>query len=79
MRRTKNFHWNDERDSSGNYSWNQAIVAVLTDIRDEMQTLNGILTCPNFQDIPNKLDRIKRNTAKKTPVLRASRSLRVVR
>jgi hypothetical protein len=42
----------------------QAQLAVLMDIRVELQTLNRVLACPNFQAIPQTLKRISRNTAK---------------
>jgi hypothetical protein len=45
-------------------SWQQVEVAVLMDIRDELQRLNTLLRCPNFQQIPAHLETIKRNTAK---------------
>lgn len=40
-------------------------LAVLMDIRDEMQKLNAILHCPNFVQIPSILRQIDRNTKKK--------------
>lgn len=45
-------------------SWDQAGVAVLMDIRDELKQLNSIISCPNFIDIPRKLDAIRKNTTK---------------
>lgn len=41
-----------------------AIVAVLMDIRDELQRLNRVFACPNFLDVPRSLRRIAKNTAK---------------
>lgn len=41
-------------------TWEQASVAVLMDIRDELKTLNALLRCPNFIAIPQKLDAIRR-------------------
>lgn len=80
MRRTRNWQWNESPDKTGNYSWNQAIVSVLTDIREELQALNRTLQCPNFLAIPRKLDRIGRNTAKKRkPRVVGKPKLRVVR
>jgi len=40
-------------------------LAVLMDIRDELQALNRLLSCPNFVEIPFILREIKRNTRKK--------------
>lgn len=39
-------------------------VAVLMDIRDELQTLNNLLACRNFTGIPASLRAIQRNTKK---------------
>lgn len=47
-------------------------VLILSDIRREMRKLNAVLACPNFQDIPRKLDRISKNTAKPRKRKRAS-------
>jgi hypothetical protein len=44
--------------------WERVGIAVLMDIRHELQRLNGLLHCFNFMTIPSKLDRIGRNTAK---------------
>lgn len=80
MRRTRNWQWNEDPDSDGSRSWNQAIVSVLTDIREELQSLNAVLHCHNFMDIPHKLERIKRNTARKRkPKVVGKPKLRVVR
>jgi len=45
-------------------NWQGAQVALLMDIRSELRKLNGLLHCKNFIQIPGKLDRIGRNTAK---------------
>lgn len=45
-------------------SWEEVQVAVLMDIRDELQKLNNVLRCPNFMGIPWTLKRIASNTAK---------------
>lgn len=80
MRRTKNWQWNESPNEAGKYSWDQAIVSVLTDIREELQVINRTLQCPNFLAIPRKLDRIVRNTAKKRkPRVVGKPKLRVVR
>lgn len=46
-------------------NWQQASVAVLMDLRDELKRLNELLHCPNFTRIPAVLDVIRRNTHKK--------------
>lgn len=42
----------------------QVQIAVLMDIRDELQTLNAVFRCRNFLEIPVVLRAIRRNTAK---------------
>jgi hypothetical protein len=80
MRRTRNWQWNESPDKSGSYSWNQAIVSVLTDIREELQKLNSVLQCPNFIAVPSKLDQIAKNTRKRRrPKIVGKPKLRVVR
>ena len=63
MTRYKNAEWN-----CGNHevqSVAHAQLAVLMDIRDELQALNRIFQCHNFLAIPQKLDAIAKNTQKK--------------
>ncbi len=67
MARFKNIDWvvkpdKIHRDAAANVT--EAKLAVLMDIRDELQTLNGILGCVNFLNIPKVLAAIKVNTAK---------------
>lgn len=62
MARYKDVDWTLNEDQIG--SWQQVEVAVLMDIRDELKLLNSMLRCPNFQQIPAKLDAIRKNTAK---------------
>lgn len=65
--RHKNVDWRIPNNSDGTVAHRDAELAVLMDIRDELQTLNGTLRCPNFLAIPAKLDAIRRNTAKPRP------------
>lgn len=63
MARHKDVDWTmPEKMSNG--TWEQVGIIVLMDIRDEMKALNALLRCPNFTQIPAKLDAIKRNTTK---------------
>jgi hypothetical protein len=68
MARHKNKDWNlsgsEENGRSKDVSAEHLPVAVLMDIRDELQVLNRLLACPNFIDIPNILRAIRRNTTK---------------
>lgn len=45
-------------------TWEQLNTAVLMDIRDELKTLNKLLHCSNFIEIPHILRVIRRNTTK---------------
>lgn len=79
MRRTKNWQWNESPNALGHYSWEQATVSVLTDIREELQRLNATLQCHRFQAIPDKLERIAKNTRKRRkPRVVGKPKLRVV-
>jgi hypothetical protein len=54
--------WNLPTNSDGNLtSWDYVKIAVLMDIRDELQKLNGILSCQNFTNIPTTLRGIRRD------------------
>lgn len=44
--------------------WERVPIALLMDIRDELQKLNRLLACQNFLDIPFTLHKIRLNTAK---------------
>lgn len=70
-RRYKNTNWTIANEKGEPYSWESAAVAVLMDIRDELQQLNGLLNCQNFLSIPRRLERIARNTTKKKPAKKA--------
>jgi len=67
-KRRKNVDW----DIGDDLTWDKVKLAVLMDIRDELQTLNRLLGCSNFVNIPNVLIAIKANTAK--PKRKASKS-----
>lgn len=80
MRKTKDWDWGLSPDVNGKYDFPAAQLAVLMDIRDELKSLNVVLHCHNFLDIPHKLERIKRNTTRKRkPKAVGQPKLRVVR
>lgn len=58
-RRRKNANWQLHPNADGSMPHEDAKLAVLMDIRDELQSLNRILQCPNFIAVPRKLDDIK--------------------
>lgn len=68
MARHKDANWNlsgvgpDERSVK---TWEEAGIAVLMDIRDELKRLNATLHCQNFLAIPWTLKGIERNTTRK--------------
>jgi hypothetical protein len=69
--RQKNKTWRCA-DGSGSISYEQAQLATLMDIRDELQgvrreleRMNGILHCSNTLQIPKLLRDIRKNTTKK--------------
>ena len=59
--RHKNANWNLNEKPD----WRGVTVAVLMDIRDELQKLNHLLHCHRFTGIPETLHRIDRRVAKK--------------
>jgi hypothetical protein len=64
MARRKNTEWSIP-EVGQSVTVDQANLAVLMDIRDELQRLNALLHCQNFQAIPRHLTRIAKNTARK--------------
>ncbi len=66
-KRFKNVDWDLANPQGTIASWTNVQIAVLMDIRDELQRLNRILGCHNFLDVPFKLDRIEKNTRKPLP------------
>ncbi len=53
---------------NGTINYEQAQLAVLMDLRDELKRLNRLLYCSNFTSIPSVLHSIKKNT-KRHPTL----------
>lgn len=69
MARNKDFDWNinDGTVAPGGgrtYTLETIQTYLLMDIRDELQALNAVLRCQEFQRIPRYLRRIAANTAK---------------
>lgn len=60
-----NADWIVEDDQGRVPTWERVSISVLLDIRAELQTLNGLLACPNFVGIPRTLTAIQRNTTRK--------------
>ena len=63
-RRRKNVVWTLRVNDDGTVPEQQAQLAVLMDIRDELQELNARLRCQETLRIPRYLKRIASNTAK---------------
>lgn len=71
MARQKDLVWNAGPNGDGTTTHDQAKLAVLMDVRDELKLANvylrdlrDIMTCGNAVDIPNILRRIDKNTKK---------------
>jgi len=64
--RKANVQWRvtDEAGNPHNGIRDGVMLAVMMDLRDELQRLNCLLSCPNFTAIPTTLRSIRRNTAK---------------
>ena len=62
--RHRNESWLLKTNADGTVSATEVHIAVLMDIRDELQTLNRLLGCPNFIAVPGLLLDIKGNTSK---------------
>lgn len=60
--RRKNVDWLVAEPNGQVQTWERAGIAVLMDIRDELQSLNRLLACPNFTGIPRTLTHIRRAT-----------------
>ncbi len=63
-RRGANVVWNVAAED-GTVMWDRVPIAVLMDIRDELQALNRVLRCPAFLGIPVRLQAIQRNTTRR--------------
>lgn len=67
--RRKNFAWNvREKGQTANTTDMNRQLAVLMDIRDELQKLNSLLHCHNFTSLPQVLRRMDRRLAKDRPL-----------
>lgn len=62
--RRKNVNWQLPvvNNSTGAISNDDAHLAVLMDIRDELQSLNKLFGCYNFQSIPRELRKLVYNS-----------------
>lgn len=70
MARHKDSQWDLPEGVKGengvtHHRWESIQTAVLMDIRDELKSINSILHCSNFLEIPRMLRALKRNTAQK--------------
>lgn len=65
-RRRKNTNWNTtDEDGAPWHRHNGTHLAVLMDLRDELQQLNRLLNCTNFIAFPSTLQEIAANTRRK--------------
>lgn len=61
-------NWTIQKGDNGHYSYDQAHLAVLMDLRDLLDRLVAVLECSNFTRLPVTLRAIERNTRKKKRV-----------
>ena len=66
-RRKANVNWLVVEEDGTLPTWERVGIAVLMDIRDELQRLNGLLRCDSFLNIPRHLRAIDMNTRRKKP------------
>jgi hypothetical protein len=65
MPRFKNVDWDLSATPSGGIkTWDAVHIAVLMDIRDELQALNRVMQCPNVQRGFRAMERMDRRLAK---------------
>ena len=67
-RRQKNRVWLPADETGMVPTWERANLAVLMDIRDELQKLNRLVGWPNFTAVPQTLQQIAKNTRKRKRV-----------
>lgn len=67
-RQNRNWYVTDEAGTLYSDLRDGCLLAVMMDIRDELQTLNALLHCQNFTDIPKTLRRLDRRVAKAAPL-----------
>lgn len=65
--RKKDTNWRLNVNDDGTCNVDQAKLAVLMDIRDQLKDLNGIFRCHNFQSIPHTLKGIRSKLPKPKP------------
>lgn len=62
--RKKDANWLINAPEGGLWSLDQARLAVLMDIRDELKQLNLAFSCRNFLSLPSAVEAIRQNTQK---------------
>lgn len=74
MARYKDMEWRlPEPGASKDVRDEQAAVAVLMDIRDELKSLNAVLHCCDFLGMPRVLREIRDNTTRRTYTRRTAK------
>ncbi len=69
MARHKNIAWGlNEADKNNAVTYDTIKIAVMMDIRDELQKLNRLLECSNVSSMPRTLKRIDRRLAKRIKI-----------
>jgi hypothetical protein len=63
-RRKKNANWSVAEPDGTVPDWIRAQLAVLMDLRDELQAIRRLLECTKGQDIPRVLRQIRAHTSR---------------
>lgn len=66
--RGRNLRWTPLDEQGTAPTWERAGIAILMDIRDELQFISGVLRCSRFQSLPYAVARVARYTSR-LPVL----------
>lgn len=66
--RRKNYRWQVRNKTDSHTSDMGRQLAVLMDIRDELQELNAVFRCGNFLNLPHVLKRIDRRLKSHIPL-----------
>lgn len=75
--RLQNKLWQPGDDQGNAGTWERVMVAVLLDLRDELQAIRRRLDCYETLGIPHTLKAIEKNTEKKNRHLKATKLRRV--
>ena len=73
-----NWQLDESDDGKGVINSAEASLSVLMDLRDELQRLNGVFACSNFQAIPEILRQIRGHVERKPQRITTRQAARVL-